>query len=52
MKNPGTLVVVIADHETGGLTINGGEEKDVDIDWHQNTTRVNRWAIFRLLQDQ
>lgn len=52
MKNPGTLVVVIADHETGGLTINGGEEKDIDIDWASKNLLGTPVGKFRLLQYQ
>jgi len=35
-KNENTLVIVTADHETGGLLITGGDVdgKNIDVDWH------------------
>lgn len=42
-KTPGTLVVVTADHETGGMVISGGDEKNVEISWaskHHSGTPV------------
>jgi alkaline phosphatase len=32
-QHPGTLIVVTADHETGGLVINGGAKGAVEISW-------------------
>jgi alkaline phosphatase len=37
-KNPGTLVIITADHETGGLSIVGGDIKTGQIDTRFNST--------------
>lgn len=47
-KTPGTLVVVTADHETGGMVINDGDEKNVEISWaskHHSGTPVIIYAF-------
>ena len=48
IENGNTLVLVTADHETGGLTIDDGKEKDVRLKWaskHHSGTMVPIFAF-------
>ena len=48
IENGNTLVIVTADHETGGLSIDGGIEKNVQLKWaskHHSGTMVPLFAF-------